>query len=216
MKRIALIDGDMDAALRVRFALERDGYAVSRFACGREGHAAVRSGGFDFVLLDDDCAPLCRELRQDPATKELPIVILIRRGGERDFSADDFITKPPDSREVVARVRAVWQRLHVAPDEPDVYEDGAVRLDSRTFRVCVDGTEVKLARKEFELLWLLVRNASAVVPRERIRCEVWHLANDVETRTIDAHVRNLRKKIGAERIVTVVGEGYRYRTTHHS
>jgi DNA-binding response OmpR family regulator len=183
MKRIALIEGDTDLSLRLRLALEREGYAVSRFGSEREGLAAVRSGGFDFVIVDGDLGD---------AALEIPIVNL---------------SKPVNISELLAHVAALWPET----GDPDVYEDGSLRVDSRTFEVTLHGKRVKLARKELELLWLLVCNAPRVVARERIRSEVWHIAGDVETRTIDAHVRNLRKKIGAERVVTVVGEGYRYR-----
>ena len=97
-------------------------------------------------------------------------------------------------------------------DESDaaVYDDGHLRIDGRTLRVHVDGEEVKLAKKELELLWMLVRNRPAVVSRDRILSEVWQVAEDVETRTVDAHIRNLRKKIGKDRIQTVIGYGYRF------
>ena len=91
-----------------------------------------------------------------------------------------------------------------------MYEDDELKIDAKSFRVYRHGKEIKLAKKEFELLWLLVRNRSAVVLRDRILTEVWHMSDEVETRTVDAHIRNLRKKIGAERIATVVGFGYRY------
>jgi DNA-binding response OmpR family regulator len=81
---------------------------------------------------------------------------------------------------------------------------------NRAFRVYRHGAEVKLAKKEFELLMLLVRNRGLVVSRDRILAEVWHMSDEIETRTVDAHIRNLRKKIGSERISTVVGFGYRY------
>jgi len=215
MKRIALIEEDTDLGLRVRVGLEREGYAVSRFGSAHEGLAAVRSGGFDFVIVDGeladpDGAAVCRMLRRDGRTKSLPIVMLAARAAEREPDADDTILKPINMRELVAHVGAVWRQTRRAAEEPDVYEDEAIRVDSRTFRVTLDGADVKLARKEFELLWLLVRNAAQIVPRERIRAEVWHIAGDVETRTIDAHIRNLRRKLGAARIKTVVGAGYRY------
>ena len=83
-------------------------------------------------------------------------------------------------------------------------------LDEKAFRVYRYGKEIKLAKKEFELLWLLVRNRGSVVSRDRILSEVWQMSDEIETRTVDAHIRNLRKKIGTSRIATVVGFGYRY------
>jgi DNA-binding response OmpR family regulator len=220
MKRIALIEDDSDIAFTVRLNLQREGYEVTTFGHGQEGLLAVLAGGFDFVILDLNLPDLdgftiCRELRRDPRTQAVPIMMLTARGSERDrvmgleLGADDYLTKPFSVRELVARVAAVWRRTRAAED-PMLYEDGELKIDERSFRVYRHGTEVKLAKKEFELLWLLVRNKSSVVSRERILSEVWHMADDIVTRTVDAHIRNLRKKIGAKLISTVVGFGYRY------
>jgi DNA-binding response OmpR family regulator len=127
-----------------------------------------------------------------------------------ELGADDYLTKPFSVRELVARVAAVWRRTRVAPEDPSVYDDGELKIDEKSYRVFRHGTEVKLAKKEFELLWLLVRNRGSVISRERILSEIWHMSDEVETRTVDAHIRNLRKKIGSQRITTVVGFGYRY------
>ena len=221
MKRIALIEDDSDIAFTVRLNLQREGYEVATFDRGQDGLMAVQRGGFDFVILDLNLPDLdgftiCRELRRDAHTQGIPILMLTARGSERDrvmgleLGADDYLTKPFSVRELVARVAAVWRRTRVAADDPAVYDDGELRIDEKSFRVFRHGTEIRLARKEFELLWLLVRNKSAVVSRERILSEVWQMSDEVETRTVDAHIRNLRKKIGPERISTIVGFGYRY------
>lgn len=221
MKKIALIEDDPDIAFTIRLNLEREGYAIEHFSSGQEGLTAVQSGGSDFVILDLnlpdlDGLTICRELRRDPATQSIPILMLTARGSERDrvtgleLGADDYLTKPFAIRELVARVAAIWRRASVSPGDPTAYEDGELKIDERSFRVYRFGAEVKLAKKEFELLWLLVRNSKSVVSRDRILAEVWRMSDDVETRTVDAHIRNLRKKIGTERISTVVGFGYRY------
>src|SRR3954468_21812684 len=221
MKRIALIEDDNDIAFTVKLNLEREGYKVAHYASGQDGLLAVQRATADFVILDLnlpdlDGLTICRELRRDPRTQSIPIVMLTARGSERDrvtgleLGADDYLTKPFSVRELVARVAAVWRRTLVAPEDPGVYDDGELRIDEKSYRVYRHGTEVKLAKKEFELLWLLVRNKSSVISRERILSEVWHMSDEVETRTVDAHIRNLRKKLGSERITTVVGFGYRY------
>ena len=221
MKKIALIEDDNDIAFTIRLNLEREGYTVSHFTSGQEGLVAVQHGTADFVILDLnlpdlDGLTICRELRRDPQTQAIPILILTARGSERDritgleLGADDYLTKPFRVRELVARVAAVWRRARVAVDDPTQYDDGEIKIDAKAFRVYRFGKEIKLAKKEFELLWLLVSHRGSVVSRDRILSEVWRMSDEIETRTVDAHIRNLRKKIGTDRISTIVGFGYRY------
>ena len=221
MGRIAIIEDDADLAFTMRLNVERQGYAVTTFGNGREGLEGVRRGGFDLLLLDlnlpdVDGLTICREIRRDPATASLAILMLTARASEQDrvtgleLGADDYLTKPFSVRELLARIAAILRRSRTA--EPGAaYDDGVLRLDPGSLRVTVHGEEVKLARKEFELLQTLVREQPAVVSRDRLLSEVWQMSDDVETRTIDAHIRNVRKKIGKDRIETVIGFGYRYR-----
>ena len=219
--RVAVIEDDADLSFTIRLNLEREGYSVSNFANGQEGLLGVQQGGFDFLILDLNLPDLdgftiCRELRRTPATATLPILMLTARSSEQDrimgleLGADDYLVKPFSVRELLARVAAILRRAGGIDTDTSVYEAGGLRIDGRTLRVYVGGEEVKLARKEFELLWMLVRNRPAVVSRDRILSEVWQVAEDVETRTVDAHIRNLRKKIGKDRIRTVIGYGYRF------
>ncbi len=219
--RIALIEDDADIAFTTRLNLEREGYTVSHFDNGHEGLLAVQQGGVDFLVLDLNLPDLdgftiCRELRRTPATASLPILMLTARTSEADrimgleLGADDYLVKPFSVRELLARIAAILRRAKGAEADPTGYDDGRLRIDGRTLRVYVAGEEVKLAKKELELLWMLIRNRPSVVSRDRILSEVWQVADDVETRTVDAHVRNLRKKIGKDRISTVIGYGYRF------
>ncbi len=221
MTSIALVEDDADIAFTVRLNLERVGYSVATFDRGQEALSAVQRGGFDFVILDLnlpdlDGLAICRELRRDPQTQSIPIMMLTARGSERDritgleLGADDYVTKPFSVRELVARVAAVCRRTQRDTEDPSLYQDGELRVEQKSYRVYRHGKEVKLARKEFELLWLLVQHKSEVVSRERILSEIWQMSDEVETRTVDAHIRNLRKKAGTQRISTVVGFGYRY------
>ena len=219
--RVAVIEDDADLSFTIRLNLEREGYSVATFANGQEGLLGVQQAGFDFLILDLNLPDLdgftiCRELRRNPATSKLPILMLTARSSEQDrimgleLGADDYLTKPFSVRELLARVQAILRRAGGIETDSGIYESNGLRIDGRTLRVYVGGEEVKLARKEFELLWMLVRNRPAVVSRDRILSEVWQVAEDVETRTVDAHIRNLRKKIGKDRIRTVIGYGYRF------
>lgn len=224
MTKVALIEDDADLAFSIQFNLEKEGFRVEHFGNGQEGLLAVQQGGFDFLVLDLNLPDLdgftiCREVRREPATSHLPILMLTARSSERDrvtgleLGADDYLNKPFSVRELVARVQAILRRTQGWQKSSDSYEDRELRVDGATHRVFVRGEEVKFARKEFELLWLLIRNRPAVVSRDRILSDVWQMAEDVETRTVDAHVRNIRKKIGRERISTVIGYGYRFEAT---
>src|SRR5687767_14907781 len=219
--RVALIEDDADIAFTTRLNLEREGYAVTAYNNGHEGLLGVQQGGFDFLILDLNLPDLdgftiCRELRRDAATSKLPILMLTARTSEADrimgleLGADDYLAKPFSVRELLARIGAIMRRSKGTDTDAATYDDGKLRIDGRTLRVYVDGEEVKLAKKELELLWMLVRNRPSVVSRDRILSEVWQVAEDVETRTVDAHIRNLRKKIGKDRIKTVIGYGYRF------
>ena len=219
--RIAVIEDDADLNFTIRLNLEREGYQVSTWTNGNEGLLGVQQGGFDFLVLDLNLPDLdgftiCRELRRNASTASLPILMLTARASEQDritgleLGADDYLTKPFSVRELHARIAAILRRVRGADQDATVYDDGSLRIDGRTLRVSVDGEEVHLAKKEMELLWMLVRNRPSVVSRDRILSEVWHMADDVETRTVDAHIRNLRKKIGKDRIRTVIGYGYRF------
>lgn len=219
--RVAIIEDDADLSYTIRLNLEREGYQVASFQNGQEGLMAVTQGGFEFLILDLNLPDLdgftiCRELRRNPHTLNLPVLMLTARAAEHDritgleLGADDYLVKPFSVRELLARIAAILRRARGAEASGSMYDDGELRIDGRTLRVYVDGNEVRLARKEFELLWMLVRNRPAVVSRDQILSEIWQVADDVETRTVDAHIRNLRKKIGKERIHTVIGYGYRF------
>jgi DNA-binding response OmpR family regulator len=138
------------------------------------------------------------------------------RVGGLDLGADDYVTKPFSIREVLARIRAVLRRVAPAEEEPAALRDGALSVDPSARQVRIDGEEVQLTRKEFDLLVFLMRNRSRVMTRERLLERVWGYQDPGQTRTVDVHVRKLRVKLGESlqgRIETVVGVGYRYRSS---
>jgi DNA-binding response OmpR family regulator len=224
MKRIALIEDDADIAYTIRLNLRKEKrYQVEHYISGIAALAAVQEKPFDLVILDlnlpdIDGLALCRELRRADETRKVPIIMLTARVEERDkllgfeIGADDYITKPFSMRELLARVNAHLRRVAAfETSEEEIFSDGELHVDRGRFEVTVAGKRVHLTKKEFDLLWLLIRNRNRVVTRDSILARLWDYDADVETRTVDVHIRALRRKLGEQRIETVVGLGYRYR-----
>lgn len=224
MKRIALIEDDADIAYTIRLNLKKEKrYQVEHYISGVAALAALQEKPFDLVILDlnlpdIDGLALCRELRRAEETRRVPIIMLTARVEERDkllgfeIGADDYITKPFSMRELLARVHAHLRRVaSFETSEEDVFDDGDLHVDRAGFEVRLEGERVHLTKKEFDLLWLLIRSRSRVVTRDAILARLWNYDAEVETRTVDVHIRALRRKLGDQRIETVVGLGYRYR-----
>ena len=227
MTRILVIEDDPDIALSLRLKLERDGgFAVRTAEDGAAGLRLAVEQPPDLVLLDVNLPGMngfevCRHLRSNPATAATPVIMLTARIDESDrvagldLGADDYITKPFSPKEALARIRAVLRRSDRAAAGPDALVDGALRIDVGARRAEVAGRDLSLTRKEFDLLVELIRRRGRVLTRERLLESVWGYDYPGETRTVDVHVRRLRKKLGPpvdERVETVVGVGYRYRS----
>jgi two-component system, OmpR family, response regulator RegX3 len=218
-RTILLIEDEESITTPLAESLERDGFHAEVAHTAADGLAKGKSARPDLVLLDiglpdGSGLDVCRELR---ATSSVPIIILSARGEEADrvvgleLGADDYVVKPFSAREVIARIRAVLRRTAAPAAAADVpIEVGGVRLDQAKRAVTVDGEPVELARKEFDLLALLMREAGSVVTRERLIDEVWDVNWFGSTKTLDVHVSALRKKLGPELIHTVRGVGFRF------
>lgn len=226
MSRILIIEDDADIALSLEYSLKKAGeYTVSVASDGESGLQAARRELPDLVLLDLNLPKLdgldvCRMLRGDESTSTIPIIMITARVGETDavagleLGADDYIAKPFSVKEAVARVRAVLRRSQDDFAGAPVLTSGRLRLETESRRVLVGEREIALTRKEFDLLATMMRQAGRVLTRSRILERVWGYDYPGETRTVDVHVRQLRKKLGdeiAREIETVVGVGYRFR-----
>jgi DNA-binding response OmpR family regulator len=222
-ERIALVEDDDDLSGTLASALERDGFAVTVYRTGRDGLDGVLGDPPDLILLDLNLPDLdglsvCRELRDTEAVHDLPIIMLTARVDESDrvlgldLGADDYVTKPFSLRELRSRIRALLRRRALDGGVPeDEYSDARLTVRRGPMDVVVDGDEIRLTTREFELLWYLITTRPRVASRERILERVWGLSSEVETRTVDVHIRALRKKIDQDVVETVIGVGYRFR-----
>jgi len=221
--RVLVIEDEPDIRDLLAFHLEREGYTVTKSGTGAEGLRLARAAPPDLILLDlmlpeVDGFEVCRRLRQDPVTHAVPLVMLTARGDEVDrvlgleLGADDYVVKPFSPREVVARVRAVLRRSRPTAGTTPVTV-GPLQIDAAAHTVSVDGVAVNLTRREFDLLRALVEAGGRVLSREFLLDRVWGYtaAGEIESRTVDVHVRRLRQKLGpaGQRIGTVTGVGYR-------
>ena len=211
--RVLLVEDDEPIAESLTRGLSRYGFEVTWVRTGAE---ALTAGEFALVLVDlglpdMDGLDVCRELR---VRGDVPIIVISARSDEVDrvvgleIGADDYVTKPFGVREVVARMRAVLRRVQPAQREPEVH--GRVRIDRRGRRVHLDGGEVELTPKEFDLLAFLAEEPGAVFTREQIMEAVWDENWFGPTKTLDVHVGVLRRKLGdAASLETVRGVGFR-------
>lgn len=172
----------------------------------------------DIMLPDDDGITILKRLRAQRSTQDIPIMMLTAKGTEfdtvtgLDAGADDYLSKPFGMMELVSRVNALLRRsARMSPEKPDVVEAGAVSLCSSRHSVTVDGEDVCLTFKEFELLRFLLENQGLVFSREQLLESLWGWTYDGGTRTVDVHIQTLRQKLGdcANIIETVRGIGYR-------
>jgi two-component system, OmpR family, alkaline phosphatase synthesis response regulator PhoP len=222
-KPVLIIEDDPDIAEGLRYNPVREGFAAVVAETGEKGlAAAIDKGGPPSLILLDLMLPgmsgteLCRRLRQEPATRRTPVIILTARGSESErvagleLGADDYVTKPFSVRELMARVRAVLRRTEEVVTSH--YQDERLQIHLENMRVQCDGVEVRLTRKEFALLAALARRPGRVATRNQLLDEVWGHEYYGDTRTLDVHIRRLRQKLGAcgDCIETVVGVGYRF------
>jgi two-component system phosphate regulon response regulator PhoB len=223
--RITLVEDEPDIAEVLRYNLVKEGFQVDVFGRGDSALAGIRSLPPDLVLLDlmlpgIDGLEICRLLKREARTAAIPLVMLTAKGEETDrivgleLGADAYIPKPFSTREVVLRIKAVLRRHRGdGGGTGEALEAGRLRLFPADHRLEVDGREVPLTATEFRLLHFLMSRVGRVQNRGQLLTEVWSYTEGVDSRTVDTHVRRLRRKLGpeADRIETIVGVGYRFR-----
>ncbi|MGM7672183.1 winged helix-turn-helix domain-containing protein [Microbacterium sp. A93] len=224
MSRILIVEDEESFSDPLSYLLGKEGFEVEVVADGNEAVVEFDRAGADLVLLDlqlpgQSGTEVCRQLRQ---RSSVPVIMLTAKDSEIDkvvgleLGADDYVTKPYSSRELVARIRAVLRRQS-EPEEliSATVQAGPVRMDIERHVVSVDGEQVSLPLKEFELLEMLLRNSGRVLTRGQLIDRVWGSDYVGDTKTLDVHVKRLRGKIepdpSAPRyLVTVRGLGYKF------
>jgi len=221
---VLIVEDEEDILNLLQFNFESAGFDVHTTGDGREGLAMARRLRPDIVLLDlmlpgMDGFDICKSLKRDPETAQIPVVMLTARGEEVDrivgleLGADDYVVKPFSFRELLLRARAVLRRSTGQPTERATMERDGLSIDLEAHKVFIEGKEVGLTATEFKLLSELIRTSPRVRTRDQLLTSVWGYEFEGYARTVDTHVRRLRQKLGnhAALIETVRGVGYRFK-----
>jgi two-component system phosphate regulon response regulator PhoB len=227
-RRVVIIEDERDVARLLEFNLRSAGFEVTTAATGGEGLAAVRANPPDVIILDlmlpdQSGYEVCKAVRADAAISDTGVLMLTAKGEAEDrilgleVGADDYVVKPFVVREVVLRVTAIANRLAerrarpASGDPSGVLKVGPIELDPVTHDVRINGAPTQLRPLEYKLLQLLVSDPGRVFSREELLEQVWEMRGDINTRTVDVHVRRLRVSLGvaADVVETVHGFGYR-------
>lgn len=223
---VYLLEDDPSIRKFVIYALESVGFTARGFACPSEFWAAMRQQQPELLLLDimlpeEDGLSVLGKLRAAAETAALPVIMLTAKGSEfdkvigLDSGADDYMTKPFGTMELISRVRALLRRAKPAKAET-VYTAGCLSVSTERHQVTVSGQKIALTLKEFELLCLLFAHRGRVLTRDQILQQIWGYSFDGESRTVDVHIKTLRSKLGAaaDVIETVRGMGYKIGDSH--
>lgn len=224
MKKVLVIDDEADITNLVGYSLRAKGFAVEAVNDPNQSIGVARSFMPDLVILDVMMPELnglqiCRMLRADPKLKAVPVIFLTAKAEEADriqgfeVGADDYVCKPFSPKELVMRVQSILRRTG-EPTTPATkrIQHGGIDMDVERHEVAVNGKPLELTATEFKLLRLLMERRGRVQTREHLLINVWNYETEIETRTVDTHVRRLREKLGEEAdwIETIRGVGYRF------
>lgn len=221
-QKILVVEDDKNISKLVKYNLEKEGFLCVTSFSGEDALKTLEKERFSLVILDImlpgiDGLEVARRIKQTGDLSALPIIMLTARGEEVDrvvgleLGADDYLVKPFSPRELVLRIKSIFRRSSNPPEEDGTLNAGKIEMDIPRHRVTVDKKEIELSPMEFNLLKVLIRRSGRVQSRERLLEDVWDIASDVTTRTVDTHIKRLREKLGkgADIIETVRGVGYR-------
>ena len=229
--KILVVEDEVDIQEIVSYNLEKAGFTVAAVDSGEAALERIRNGVPDLVVLDlmlpgINGLDVCRTLKQDAATRNLPVLMLTARAEEVDrvvgleLGADDYVVKPFSPRELVLRIQAILRRLsdgrdtETAQSDPETFRFGPLTIDRAAHRVTVSGDALALTATEFSLLVTLAERRGRVQSREELLNTVWGYDYAGYGRTVDTHIRRLREKLGGacEMVETVRGVGYRFKS----
>lgn len=225
MERILVVDDERDILEIVKYNLEKENLQVFTETDGNSALRVAKEKKPNLIILDImlpgiNGIELCRILKNDEKTKDIPIIMLTVKSEEIDkvlaleIGADDYVTKPFSIRELLARVKAVLRRTTKKEKikENEILNFKDITIDPLKYEVFVKNKPINLTNKEFKLLYFLVQNKGFLVTREKLLEKIWGIDADVETRTVDVHVKRLREKLGDSKkhIVTVRSLGYKF------
>ena len=223
MRKVLVLEDEENIRSFVVINLKRAGYQTIEAATGEDALVALKENPgikvalLDIMLPEEDGFSILQKLRAAPATKRLPVIMLTAKGSEYDIvrgldiGADDYVPKPFRMMELLSRIRALLRRSGADNDRQEEYRVGNLYVNPVRHEVQVDGKDVVLTLKEFELLNLLISRQGIVFTRAQLLDEIWGYGFDGESRTVDVHVRTLRQKLGeaGNYIETVRGIGYK-------
>lgn len=223
--RVLVIEDEPDIRKTIDYNLSKESFEVIQAASIEEGEKALASNKIDVIILDlmlpdGSGLTLCRDIKSEPNTKNIPVIILTAKTEEVDrvvgfeLGADDYVTKPFSVRELILRVKAILKRGVSTEIQTDNAKDtfGELTLNYDEYQAYINNEEISLTALEFKLLKHLINRKGRVQTRDQLLEDVWGYSSNVTTRTVDTHIKRLREKLGivGDHIQTIRGVGYRF------
>ncbi len=220
---VYILEDDDNIRKLINYSLKSQGFEVQDFALPSAFWSALQTKNPDLLLLDimlpeEDGISILKKLRSNPKTSTIPVIMLTAKDSEYDVvtgldsGADDYVTKPFGMMALVSRIKAVLRRYEKSDSHKDLLEAGGIKIDENQHTVFAGNQQLFLTVKEFDLLVLLIKNRGNVLTREQLLESVWGLSSEIESRTVDVHIRTLRAKLGEyeKNIETIRGVGYKF------
>ena len=219
---IFILEDDDSIRKLINYSLKSQGFEVQDFSLPSLFWQALETQTPDLLLLDimlpeEDGISILKKLRSNPKTSTIPVIMLTAKDSEYDIvtgldaGADDYVTKPFGMMALVSRIKAVLRRYEKSDSKKEVLEAGGITIDENQHTVFAGSQQIFLTVKEFDLLALLIKNRGNVLTREQLLESIWEVSTDIESRTVDVHIRTLRAKLGEKKknIETIRGVGYK-------